>query len=172
MSDDILTRIKALIARTASSSEEEARTSAVIACRLIRDHKIELIHPDSLNQDPGSPEDFDGPIGEDLETALQSVWDFMSHGGRRRRNTNAQAQARAHASAFRPEAPRRRYPFNPMTAPFSVVRAYVKAHGIDVHDNGDGSFSASATVFGSYRGPWPETVRFMFGVIENGYRPR
>lgn len=40
-----LDKVRALIARTSSSYEEEARTSAVIACRLIREHGIELRAP-------------------------------------------------------------------------------------------------------------------------------
>lgn len=38
-----LEKITALIARTASPFEEEARTSAVIACRLIRENRLEIV---------------------------------------------------------------------------------------------------------------------------------
>lgn len=38
-------RVKALIARTASDSEEEARTCALLACRLIREHALEVVDP-------------------------------------------------------------------------------------------------------------------------------
>jgi len=38
-----LEKITALIARTASPFEEEARTSAVIACRLIRENSLEIV---------------------------------------------------------------------------------------------------------------------------------
>lgn len=37
-----LERVKALIARTASDSEEEARTCALLACRLIREHGMQV----------------------------------------------------------------------------------------------------------------------------------
>jgi hypothetical protein len=39
---DVVPRVKALIARTSSPHEEEARTAAVIACRLIREHQLEV----------------------------------------------------------------------------------------------------------------------------------
>ncbi|MGZ3424473.1 MAG: DUF2786 domain-containing protein [Polyangiales bacterium] len=39
---DVVERVKALIARTSSPHEEEARTAAVIACRLIREHQLEV----------------------------------------------------------------------------------------------------------------------------------
>lgn len=167
---DILDRIKALIARTASSSEEEARTSAVIACRLIREHKIELF-------DPSAP-DGGGGGGEPLEDIVSSVWDFLEKTQKRR--TAAQASARGYARAVRDiddanvgrrrysePGPRSVYPFDPFNAPFVVVRDFVKTRGIDVHDNGDGSFSAHVG-HSWQRGSWPETVRFMFTYIETG----
>ena len=39
---DVVERVRALIARTSSPHEEEARTAAVIACRLIREHQLEV----------------------------------------------------------------------------------------------------------------------------------
>jgi hypothetical protein len=39
---DVVERVKALIARTSSTHEEEARTAALIACRLIREHHLEV----------------------------------------------------------------------------------------------------------------------------------
>jgi hypothetical protein len=44
----LLEKINALIARTASPEKEEARTSAFIACKLIRENKIELHEPRAL----------------------------------------------------------------------------------------------------------------------------
>lgn len=40
---DVVERVRALIARASSPHEEEARTSAVIACRLIREHQLEVV---------------------------------------------------------------------------------------------------------------------------------
>jgi len=40
---DVVERVKALIARASSPHEEEARTSAVIACRLIREHQLDVV---------------------------------------------------------------------------------------------------------------------------------
>jgi hypothetical protein len=45
-----LERITALIARTASPFEEEARTSAVIACRLIRENRLEIVPAGTVAQ--------------------------------------------------------------------------------------------------------------------------
>lgn len=42
---DIVERVRALIARTSSPHEEEARTAAVIACRLIREHQLDVVPP-------------------------------------------------------------------------------------------------------------------------------
>ena len=44
MSDPkVLEKVQRLIALTSSSSEEEARTSAVLACRLIREHGFRVV---------------------------------------------------------------------------------------------------------------------------------
>lgn len=43
----LLDRAKALIARSASDSEEEARTSALLACRLMREQGFELVDPET-----------------------------------------------------------------------------------------------------------------------------
>lgn len=48
---DVLARIRALVLRAASENEHEARTSAVIACRLIREHGVHL----SLDAPPPPP---------------------------------------------------------------------------------------------------------------------
>jgi hypothetical protein len=40
---DIVERVRALIARSSSPHEEEARTAAMIACRLIREHYLEVV---------------------------------------------------------------------------------------------------------------------------------
>lgn len=42
---DVVERVRALIARTSSPHEEEARTSAMIACRLIREHGLAVVPP-------------------------------------------------------------------------------------------------------------------------------
>jgi hypothetical protein len=41
----VLDRVRQLVALAGSSYEEEARTSAVLACKLIRDHHLELVDP-------------------------------------------------------------------------------------------------------------------------------
>ena len=41
----VLERLAQLIGMTASSSEEEARTMALVACRMIRQHGIVLLEP-------------------------------------------------------------------------------------------------------------------------------
>lgn len=50
--NDILARVRALLARAASPAEEEARTCAHIAARLIREHGIELSLPRSSAAPP------------------------------------------------------------------------------------------------------------------------
>jgi hypothetical protein len=42
---DVVERVRALIARTSSPHEEEARTAAMIACRLIREHRLDVVPP-------------------------------------------------------------------------------------------------------------------------------
>lgn len=42
---NVVERVRALIARTSSPHEEEARTSAMIACRLIREHGLDVVPP-------------------------------------------------------------------------------------------------------------------------------
>jgi hypothetical protein len=42
---DVVERVRALIARTSSPHEEEARTAAMIACRLIREHGLDVVPP-------------------------------------------------------------------------------------------------------------------------------
>src|SRR6185295_9929478 len=51
----LLERVSALVARASSSFEEEARTSAVIACRLIREHGLEVSLPGSVREPPQEP---------------------------------------------------------------------------------------------------------------------
>ena len=62
---DVVERVKALIARTSSNHEEEARTAAMIACRLIREHELDIV-----------------PRGA---TASVGVEDFWEHHERERR---------------------------------------------------------------------------------------
>jgi len=45
MATDYLKRVNDLIARTNSPAEEEARTSAFLACKLIREHGFQVINP-------------------------------------------------------------------------------------------------------------------------------
>lgn len=63
---DVLERVRALIALTASPEKGEALNAAEAACRLIREHKIELSLPREENDygeyarrwaNSGSPED-------------------------------------------------------------------------------------------------------------------
>lgn len=42
MSENVLDRVRRLVALASSSVEEEARTAAVTACRLIREHGLEI----------------------------------------------------------------------------------------------------------------------------------
>jgi len=44
-----LEKVLRLIALSASPSEEEARTSAVLACRLIQQHKLLVVLPNGAN---------------------------------------------------------------------------------------------------------------------------
>jgi hypothetical protein len=81
---DVVERVKALIARTSSPHEEEARTAAVIACRLIREHQLEV-----------------APRGEMPSVGHEDFW------GRARRESSARAadprraaEERARQAAF------------------------------------------------------------------------
>jgi hypothetical protein len=49
---DIIAKVEALIARTESSSEEEARTSALIACRLMKKHGLKVVATGSVARSP------------------------------------------------------------------------------------------------------------------------
>jgi hypothetical protein len=53
MSYDYLKKVKDLVALTSSSNSAEARTSAFLACKLIREHGFEVIDP-SGNQTQGA----------------------------------------------------------------------------------------------------------------------
>ncbi len=55
---DPVERVRALIARTSSPHEEEARTSAVIACRLIREHSLDVVQRRETPSAVGGHEDF------------------------------------------------------------------------------------------------------------------
>jgi len=54
MSDQIVARIRRLIAQASSGNENEARNAAYMACKLIREHKVELYPAGAVRQDPAS----------------------------------------------------------------------------------------------------------------------
>jgi len=49
----VLERVRRLVALTSSSFEEEARTSAFMACELIRRHGLRLVAADDAKRLPG-----------------------------------------------------------------------------------------------------------------------
>jgi Protein of unknown function (DUF2786) len=51
----ILDRVRQLIALASSPEPEEARTAAVLACQLIREHGLKLSDPGSSEADPPPP---------------------------------------------------------------------------------------------------------------------
>jgi hypothetical protein len=57
---DVLERVRALIALSASPEKGEASNAAELACRLIREHKIELSMPREEWSDGFSSEGFAG----------------------------------------------------------------------------------------------------------------
>lgn len=83
----ILERVRQLVALTASPNENEARNAAALACRLIRDHKLEIVDrdpkpgnvsppPPSPPRRPSSPIDFEWvPI--DFETMRRAMEDLL-----------------------------------------------------------------------------------------------
>lgn len=182
---DLLAKIRALVARSASDHEEEARTSAVQACRLITEHKIKLSLPGPTVEERSD---------EELrEAALEYIRRKQGMSPYRPRPTVARARASAYARAYAPPyasgeeergrhsvhtpydsyesrgpAPRTVSPFDPYDATFETVRDFVKPRGIDLHDNQDGTFSAH--VGQSWcKGSWNEVVRFMFQLLERGH---
>jgi len=77
MSTKILERIAALIALTESPFSEEARTSAVLACKLIREHKIEMMMPGTLKIFESQKEDFDFDFGNPMQRRVRLRSKYM-----------------------------------------------------------------------------------------------
>ena len=69
---DVVERVRALIARTSSAHEEEARTAAAIACRLIREHHLE-ISPRGATASYGSVGQEDFSMRYEREAARESA---------------------------------------------------------------------------------------------------
>jgi hypothetical protein len=76
----VLKKVEDLIARTASSSKEEARTSAFLACKLIREHGLVVLVPEGTvplegggNRKPPQS----GPVkaGAWWDTVLDDLWE-------------------------------------------------------------------------------------------------
>ena len=53
--DKVLKKVHGLVARTSSDSIEEARTSAFMACKLIREHDLRVTLPNGASYDPDAP---------------------------------------------------------------------------------------------------------------------
>lgn len=178
---DVLSKIRALVARArAGGSEEESRTSAVQACRLILEHKIVLSMP-------GAPPE-ERSDEELREAALEYIRRKRGEENYRPRSysspnaTRARASAYARAYAYEDEergrhtthtpidptsSPRSVAPFDPYEASFETVRDFAKERGFDLHDNGDGSYSAHCG--GSWcKGSWRDVLAFVFGLLERG----
>jgi hypothetical protein len=143
---DVLSRIQHLVALAASSSEEEARSAAVQACRLIREHKISLV----LSEDAAATKETKEKAGtssffDDLGSFLDGIQNLAGSGSS--------------------SGPTRTYPFDPFTAPFRKVVEYARTHGVELEDRGSGRYSArfnGKLVVGT----WPEIVRAVFSHIE------
>lgn len=52
---DVLDKVRRLIALAGSGNEHEARNAAYVACKLIRENKLEVISPGAFNMPPRSP---------------------------------------------------------------------------------------------------------------------
>lgn len=181
---DLLAKIRALVARASSTHEEEARTSAVLACRQILEHKIILSMPGAEPEEQ-TDEELRKAAWEYVARRQRQATGFVPHpsqsaprGAHNSHGTHhaAQARARAYARATRQsEAEQSEYfrrphhisPFDPYEAPFEQVRDFVKARGIDLHDNGSGNFSAHMGTTWC-KGAWHEVVTFMFSLLETG----
>ena len=135
MSDPI-SRIQQLVALAASTQEEEARSAAVQACRLIREHKIVFLLPEDGQRKSSSGE---SSFFDDLGSLLDGIQKIAG--------------------------PARTYPFDPFTAPLRVVSEYARARGVEIEDRGSGRYSArfnGKLVVGS----WAEIIRTVFSHLE------
>ena len=112
-SGDVLEKIRSLVARAMSPYEEEARTAAVQACRLILEHKITLALPHEENEG-----------GEVVVDLWKGLGDLLGNLADR-------------------AAPVRSYPFDPFTAPFRVVAEFARKHSIEMTDRGAGRYAAT-----------------------------
>jgi hypothetical protein len=133
---DPISRIQQLVALAASSSEEEARSAAVQACRLIREHKIVFLLPEDAPKKTASGE---SSFFDDLGSLLDNLSGLAG--------------------------PSRTYPFDPFTAPFRVVAEYARTRGVEIENRGDGRYGArfgGKLIVGT----WPEIIRAVFSHIE------
>ena len=53
--ESILKKVDGLIARTSSDADAEARTSALLACKLIREHQLKVSYPPEKGDTGGVP---------------------------------------------------------------------------------------------------------------------
>src|SRR5271165_5323265 len=78
MDDKVLDRIQKLIALSGSPEEEEARTSALLACRLILEHRLIVArhtHSKPIDYEPSSSDS--GPTTGGTGTAWGPGWDWV-----------------------------------------------------------------------------------------------
>jgi hypothetical protein len=71
--DEVLTLVHKLVNLSASPSEEEARTAALAACRLIREHKL------TITKGRGSPDAEGGVSGEPrVQVDVSNARDYVN----------------------------------------------------------------------------------------------
>jgi hypothetical protein len=73
----ILARVRTLVALASSSHEEEARSAAVIACRLILEHQLEITAPVRVSASSSGSGD---ASMRDLANSLFDLLDKVSSG--------------------------------------------------------------------------------------------
>ena len=77
---NVLKKVEGLIARTNSASVEEARTSAFLACKLIREHGLQVVAPGRQGTDNHPPSQASAKggtvkTGTWWQDVLDDVWD-------------------------------------------------------------------------------------------------
>lgn len=96
----IVDRVEKLIALSASPNENEARNSAAIACKLIREHKLKLISAETHRPGPFKASDTPPKPGDyrnDFKDTHQTMWEELQRAMRH-------AQERAQQEAIRKAA--------------------------------------------------------------------
>jgi len=155
---DILGRIRALVALAGSDREEEARTSAHLACKLMREHKVEFVLPGGEGHPPNADEE--GNLYGDPFSAVGAWWRRAETRARKYRSGYDQSSQQGYEDYVRDQRRRQggasgaradnapppctKPPFDPFTVSFELVVTWAKSRGVEILDNEDGSYSFHA----------------------------